>query len=64
MPAALLLRQASGYQSVAEDAAGLRVWLHGHVFVSIKNQLVNVASVLAPLLIGPVSSLLASFGDS
>jgi hypothetical protein len=63
-PAFLLLRQAYGYQSVAEDAANLRVWLHEHVFVSIKKQLVNVASLLAPLLVGPLSSLLASFASA
>ncbi len=63
-PAFLLLRQAYGYQSVAEDAADLRVWLHEHVFVSIKKQLVNVASLLAPLLVGPLSSLLVSFASA
>lgn len=63
-PAFLLSRQAYGYQSVTEDAADLRVWLHEHVFVSIKKQLVNVASLLAPLLVGPLSSLLASFAGA
>jgi len=63
-PAFLLLRQAYGHQSVAEDAVDLGTWLHEHVFVSIKNQLVNVASLLAPLLVGPLSSLLASFAGA
>jgi len=60
-PAYLLLRQAYGQQAAAEDGVDLGAWLHEHVFVSIRNQLVNVASLLAPLLVGPLSSLLASF---
>lgn len=63
-PAYLLLRQTRGYQSVVGDAADLRAWLHEHVFVSIKKQLVNVASLLAPLLVGPLSSLFASFAGA
>jgi hypothetical protein len=60
-PAVLLLRHTHGYQSVATDAGDMQAWLHEHVFVSIKKQLVNVASLLAPLLVGPLSALLASF---
>jgi len=63
-PVYLLLRQSYGYQSVCEDAADLQAWLHEHVFVSIKKQLVNVASVLAPLLVGPLSALLAGFAGA
>ena len=63
-PTFLLLRQAYAHQS--RDAAGvdLRVWLHEHVFISIRKQLVNVASLLAPLLVGPLSSLLTSFAGA
>ena len=63
-PAFLLLRQAYGYESVGKDTADHRVWLHEHVFVSIKKQLVNVASLLAPLLVGPLSSLLSSLAGT
>ncbi len=63
-PAFLLFRQAYGYQTLADDAASLRVWLHENVFVSIKKQLVNVATVLAPLLVGPLSSLLSSLAGA
>jgi hypothetical protein len=59
-PAFLLFRQAYGYQSLVDDTASLRIWLHENIFVSIKKQLVNVATVLAPLLVGPLSSLLSS----
>jgi len=63
-PAFLLFRQAYGYRSLVEDAADLRVWLHENVFISIKKQLVNVASLLAPLLVGPLSSLLSSLAGA
>lgn len=60
-PAFLLLHQAYDSESGAGEIANLRIWLHENVFVSIKKQFVNVASLLAPLLVGPLSSLLSSF---
>lgn len=71
VPAFLLLRQAYQGQASGAQADGgqagtraaeddLRSWLHDHVFVSIKKQLTTVASLLAPLLVGPLGSLLSS----
>lgn len=63
VPAFRIMRYAYGYQAVSEKTAvpvaDLRVWLHEHVFVSFKNQLVNVLSLVAPLLVGPLSSLIS-----
>lgn len=63
-PAFRLLRQAYGYEAVTREPADLRAWLHEHVFVSVKKQLVNVVSLLAPLLVGPLSSLLSSLAGT
>lgn len=60
MPALRLLGRAYGRKSKARDSDELRDWLHDHVFQSIRRQLATVFSLLAPLLVGPLSSLLAS----
>ncbi|GAB4373563.1 MAG: hypothetical protein Kow00114_35580 [Kiloniellaceae bacterium] len=63
VPALRLLGQA--YGAARADAPGgdggsaLRAWLHDHVFQSLKRQLATALSLLAPLLVGPLSSLLA-----
>ena len=61
VPALRLLGQAYGTAEGAADSAELRSWLHEHVFQSLKRQLATVLSLLAPLLVGPLSSLLSSF---
>lgn len=52
-------RGATAAETVA-DPSDLRLWLREHVFVSIRKQLANVVGVLAPLLVGPLSSLLST----
>lgn len=59
-PALRLLGEAYGAGDRAVDAADLRRWLQEHVFQSLKRQLATVFSLLAPLLVGPLSSLLSS----
>jgi hypothetical protein len=58
-PALRLLGQAYGTETAASGAE-LQSWLREHVFQSLKRQLVTVFSLLAPLLVGPLSSLLSS----
>jgi len=60
MPALHLLGRAYGRETAARDSDELRDWLQEHVFQSIKRQLATVLSLLAPLLVGPLSSLLSS----
>ena len=60
-PALRLLNEAYGRRTVLRDSPEFRLWLHEHVFQSIKRQLGTVLSLMAPLLVGPVSSLLSSF---
>lgn len=60
LPALRLLGAAYGRESKARDSDELRDWLQEHVFQSIKRQLATVFSLLAPLLVGPLSSLLSS----
>jgi hypothetical protein len=60
MPALRLLGAAYGRESKARDSDDLRDWLQEHVFQSLRRQLATVFSLLAPLLVGPLSSLLAS----
>jgi hypothetical protein len=59
-PALKLLGEAYGAERQAEDTADLQRWLQEHVFQSLKRQLATVFSLLAPLLVGPLSSLLSS----
>ncbi|MEQ8354257.1 MAG: hypothetical protein RH942_01860 [Kiloniellaceae bacterium] len=61
VPALRLLNQAYGVAGDAPDSAELRQWLREHVFQSLRRQLATVLSLLAPLLVGPLSSLLSSF---
>lgn len=60
MPALSLLGAAYGRESKARESDDLSAWLHDHVFQSLKRQLATVFSLLAPLLVGPLSSLLSS----
>ncbi len=60
MPALSLLGAAYGRESQARDSDDLRDWLQAHVFQSIRRQFATVFSLLAPLLVGPLSSLLSS----
>ena len=60
MPALRLLGAAYGNLESKGDHAELRRWLHDHVFQSIRRQLTTVFSLLAPLLVGPLSSLFSS----
>jgi hypothetical protein len=62
MPALRLLGRAYGRETVARDSDELSAWLQEHVFQSLKRQLATVFSLLAPLLVGPLSSLLSSVG--
>jgi energy-coupling factor transporter transmembrane protein EcfT len=58
-PVLRLLGAAYGAENLAGDAE-LQAWLREHVFQSLKRQLATVFSLLAPLLVGPLSSLLSS----
>lgn len=60
VPALRLLGEAYGAEKVTEDSGELRRWLQEHVFQSLRRQLATVLSLLAPLLVGPLSSLLSS----
>jgi hypothetical protein len=62
-PAFHLLNQAYGTRHGAGHSAEVKHWLHEHVFQSLKRQLATAFSLLAPLLVGPVSSLLSSFAS-
>ena len=65
-PAWQLLRHAEGKgawrtaDAGVEAAPDLGAWLQEHVFVTVKRQFGNIVSLLAPLLVGPLSSLLSS----
>ncbi len=59
-PALRLLNVAYGAVERAEGTSDLRTWLQEHVFQSLRRQLATVFSLLAPLLVGPLSSLLSS----
>jgi len=63
-PAFRILRHAYGFEVASKDAAGVHAWLHDHVFVSVKRQLANLVSLLAPLLVGPLSSLFSSLAGT
>lgn len=60
VPALRLLGQAYRAAQATEDSAEVRRWLQGHVLHSLKRQLAAVFSLLAPLLVGPLSSLLSN----
>lgn len=60
-PALRVLREAYGEAGAVHDSADLQHWLNEHVFQSAKRQLGTVLSLLAPLLVGPLSSLVSSF---
>jgi hypothetical protein len=60
-PGLRLLGEAYGAQDHTAKGGELRQWLHDHVFQSFKRQFATVFSLLAPLLVGPLSSLLSSF---
>lgn len=60
VPALRLLNHAYGRESRARHSDELRDWLQAHVFQSLKRQLATVFSLLAPLMVGPLSSLLSS----
>jgi hypothetical protein len=61
VPALRLLGQAYAAEDRSPDSADLQQWLREHVFQSLTRQLATVFSLLAPLLVGPLSSLLSSF---
>jgi len=64
VPAVRILRHTYGYRATGTETAipqgELQTWLHEHVFVSFRNQFANVFSLMAPLLVGPLSSLISS----
>lgn len=60
VPALRLLAAAYHTEGAGPDSAELRRWLHEHVFQSLRRQLATVLSLLAPLLVGPLSSLFSS----
>jgi len=60
-PVLRVFREAYAEDITVHDSAGFRRWLDEHVFQSVKRQLGTVFSLLAPLLVGPLSSLLSSF---
>lgn len=51
---------AAGDDEAAGNKADLRRWLQEHVFQSIRRQFATALSLLAPLLVGPLSSLFSS----
>jgi len=63
-PTLLLLRRAYEQDASTGPVEDLRSWLHEHVFVSLRKQFVNAASLLAPLLVGPLSSLFSSLASA
>lgn len=67
-PAVRILRHAYGYRATGTETAitqgELQSWLHEHVFVSFRNQFANVFSLMAPLLVGPLSSLISSLAGA
>ncbi len=63
-PALRLVGEAYGAKNATQENANLRHWLHEHVFQSIKRQLFTALSLLAPLLVGPLSSLFSSLSGS
>ena len=60
-PALGLVARAYGGSRPAGVApsADLAAWLHDHLFQSLKRQLATAFSLLAPLLVGPLSSLIS-----
>ena len=60
-PVLRVLKEAYADDGAARESAEFRQWLHDHVFQSVKRQLGTVLSILAPLLVGPLSKLLSSF---
>jgi len=60
VPALRLLGAAYGAEKAVGAGGELQRWLHEHVFQSLRRQLATVLSLLAPLLVGPLSSLLSS----
>jgi len=60
-PALRLLAEAHQGQRVASDRGELSQWLHEHAFQSVRRQLGTSFSLLAPPLVGPLSSLISSF---
>ncbi|MGD1878790.1 MAG: hypothetical protein ACFB13_14985 [Kiloniellaceae bacterium] len=59
-PALGLLGAAYRSEHARSGSDELRAWLQDHVFQSLNRQLATVFSLLAPLLVGPLSSLLSS----
>ena len=57
-PAWQMLRRRNGRAAGSEDA-DLGTWLQEHVLVTAKHHLINILSLLAPLLVGPLGSLLS-----
>ena len=60
-PALRVFKEAYTEHGPVSDNPDLQLWLKEHVFQSVKRQLGTVLSLLAPLLVGPLSSLLSSF---
>ena len=60
-PALRVFEEAYGRRGAATESDDLEQWLHEHVFQSVKRQLGTVLSLLAPLLVGPLSNLISSF---
>lgn len=67
-PAFRILRHAYGHrvadEAPADSSADRREWLQEHVFVSLRRQVANVLSLLAPLFVGPLGSLLSSLAGA
>lgn len=58
-PAAmLLLRHTRAHQNGPAMPSDFGLWLYESVFVSIKKQVMNALMMIAPMLVGPLSSLL------
>jgi hypothetical protein len=53
-----LLRMAKRHEMASDAPAEVSAWLHEEIYVSIPRQLGNLAALLAPLLVGPVGSVL------
>jgi len=60
-PALRVFEEAYGGREMEGDSVDFKQWLNEHVFQSVKRQFATVLSLLAPLLVGPLSSLLSSF---
>jgi hypothetical protein len=61
VPALRVWEEAYGGGRATSGGVDLERWLDENVFQSIKRQIGTVLSLLAPLLAGPLSSLLSSF---